>query len=147
MRKPITKRIRFDVFKRDRFTCTYCGGRSPSVVLHVDHIIPICGGGTNNFDNLTTSCEDCNVGKGRVDLSTGPITSLENTSHITAYRQQNGGMSLEEFGRLFSPPVNKSTVLRWERGFLTAQRAVEIERVVGIPRQKLMPEIFEGVSA
>lgn len=51
-------------------------------------------------------------------------------------------MSLEQFGKLFDPPVDKSTVLRWERGKLKPSRVIEIERVTGIPRSVLLPEFF-----
>ena len=67
-RKPISKRDRFEIFKRDRFTCHYCGGKPPEVVLHIDHITPVAEGGTNTLDNLITSCQECNLGKGAVPL-------------------------------------------------------------------------------
>lgn len=63
-RKPISKRIRFEVFKRDKFTCQYCGGKAPDFILTIDHIKPICEGGTNSILNLVTSCSVCNSGKG-----------------------------------------------------------------------------------
>lgn len=62
-RKGISKKIRFEVFKRDKFTCQYCGQKSPDVVLHVDHINPVAGGGDNDLMNLITSCFECNIGK------------------------------------------------------------------------------------
>lgn len=62
-------RTRFDVFKRDDFTCKYCGKKSPEVVLEVDHIVPVCEGGTDDPINLATSCWDCNHGKAGVSLS------------------------------------------------------------------------------
>lgn len=62
-RKGLPKSIRFEVFKRDRFTCQYCGAKSPDVVLHVDHIEPVSKGGTDDLLNLLTSCSDCNLGK------------------------------------------------------------------------------------
>jgi hypothetical protein len=62
-RKPISKRLRFEIFARDSFTCRYCGSQSDTVKLHVDHIIPVCQGGTNDEANLITSCEACNLGK------------------------------------------------------------------------------------
>lgn len=68
-RKPISKSVRFEVFKRDNFTCQYCGGVSPNVVLHVDHINPVAGGGDNDILNLVTACVDCNLGKGAKPLS------------------------------------------------------------------------------
>lgn len=63
-RKGISQRIRFEVFKRDSFTCQYCGAKAPDVVLHVDHINPVARGGENDLLNLITSCIDCNFGKG-----------------------------------------------------------------------------------
>ncbi len=65
----ISKTLRFEVFKRDDFQCQYCGKSSPSVVLEIDHIIPKVEGGDDNFENLTTSCFDCNRGKGKNLLS------------------------------------------------------------------------------
>lgn len=59
----ITKKTRFEVFKRDSFTCQYCGNSAPSVVLHIDHIQPVSKDGDNDLFNLITSCVDCNVGK------------------------------------------------------------------------------------
>lgn len=69
-RKPINKKIRFEVFKRDSFTCQYCGRTAPDVVLEVDHINPVKSGGTNDIMNLITSCFDCNRGKGKRKLTT-----------------------------------------------------------------------------
>lgn len=68
MRKPISKRLRFEVFKRDGFTCQYCGKKAPDVVLHVDHVSPVSNGGKNDILNLITSCSDCNLGKGPREL-------------------------------------------------------------------------------
>lgn len=62
-RKPLSKRIRFEVFKRDSFTCQYCGAQPPGVVLECDHIKPVANGGGNSMENLITSCEECNRGK------------------------------------------------------------------------------------
>lgn len=67
-RKPISKKMRFEVFKRDRFTCQYCGRMAPDVVLEVDHITPVSEGGTNDILNLVTSCKECNRGKGAIKL-------------------------------------------------------------------------------
>lgn len=68
-RKPLSKTLRFEVFKRDGFTCQYCGRMAPDVILEVDHINPVANGGENDILNLTTSCRDCNRGKGKRKLS------------------------------------------------------------------------------
>jgi len=64
----IGKRLRFEIFKRDRFVCQYCGAKPPSVVLEVDHVEPKSLGGVDDEPNLITSCLDCNRGKGAVPL-------------------------------------------------------------------------------
>lgn len=68
-RKGIGKKTRFEVFKRDKFTCQYCGRMAPDVILEVDHIKPVAEGGTNKMINLITSCRDCNRGKGKIRLT------------------------------------------------------------------------------
>lgn len=73
-RKALSKKTRFEVFKRDRFTCQYCGACPPGVLLHVDHIKAVASGGTNEMDNLLTACEPCNAGKGARDLKVIPET-------------------------------------------------------------------------
>ena len=73
-RKAITKKLRFEIFKRDDFKCQYCGSTPPSVVLEIDHIAPVSKGGDNDIDNLITSCFDCNRGKTNVLLTNIPET-------------------------------------------------------------------------
>lgn len=65
----LSKRIRFEAFKRDKFTCQYCGKKAPDVILHADHVHPRAQGGEDTILNLITSCSDCNLGKGAVPLS------------------------------------------------------------------------------
>lgn len=61
--------MRFEVFKRDSFTCQYCGAKAPDVLLEIDHIEPVARGGTNDLLNLITSCVACNAGKSDRRLS------------------------------------------------------------------------------
>ncbi len=67
-RKALSKKLRFEVFKRDSFTCQYCGKSAPDVILECDHISPVSKGGTNDILNLITSCKDCNAGKSNIEL-------------------------------------------------------------------------------
>jgi hypothetical protein len=64
-RKTLSKKMRFEVFKRDKFICQYCGRLAPDVILEIDHINPIANGGDNSILNLITACRDCNRGKGK----------------------------------------------------------------------------------
>lgn len=67
-RSGISKRIRFEVFKRDGFACQYCGAKAPDVLLHVDHVEPASKGGEDEILNYVTACVDCNLGKGAREL-------------------------------------------------------------------------------
>lgn len=66
--------LRFEILKRDGFRCTYCGAcRAQGAVLQVDHVKPKAAGGTDDPKNLTTSCDDCNLGKAARKLSEAAI--------------------------------------------------------------------------
>lgn len=91
MRKPIGKKVRFDVFKRDDFTCAYCGSTPPSVVLQVDHIHPVSQGGTNSINNLITSCQPCNIGKGATSLNMVPASLKEKAAIVAEKEEQLKG--------------------------------------------------------
>jgi len=67
-RKPISKKLRFEILQRDGFTCQYCGAAAPDVVLHIDHIHAVSAGGSDDESNLTTACRDCNLGKGVLEV-------------------------------------------------------------------------------
>lgn len=62
-RKTLSKKTRFEVFKRDSFKCQYCGASSPEAVLVVDHIDPISKNGADEMVNYITACQPCNAGK------------------------------------------------------------------------------------
>ena len=56
--------VRLAVLIRDGFRCVYCGATKEDARLEVDHVIPVCKGGTNDIGNLVASCRECNIGKG-----------------------------------------------------------------------------------
>lgn len=89
-RKSISKTVRFEVFKRDSFTCQYCGKKAPECVLHVDHIHPVAKGGQNEILNLITSCIACNAGKGArtLDDATAVAKQHSQLSELQERREQ-----------------------------------------------------------
>lgn len=76
-RKSLTKKVRFEVFKRDSFTCQYCGSKAPDVILEVDHINPVSKGGANELINLITSCYSCNRGKSDRKISDNSVVEKQ----------------------------------------------------------------------
>lgn len=63
-REPISNMLRHQVWRRDDFRCVYCHRSINEVELEVDHVLPVCRGGTNALSNLQTLCVDCNRRKG-----------------------------------------------------------------------------------
>lgn len=91
MRIQISKKTRFEVFKRDGFVCQYCGATPPAVILHVDHIHPVAEGGANDQDNLVTACESCNLGKGARTLSSAPMALSDKAAEVAEREAQLRG--------------------------------------------------------
>lgn len=90
-RRSISKRVRFEVFKRDGFVCHYCGAHPPTVLLHLDHIVAVASGGGNEMDNLVTSCEPCNLGKGAKSLTVVPQSLTDKAAQIREREAQIAG--------------------------------------------------------
>ena len=96
--------VRIRVYKRDRFTCTYCGKAGNEAELEVDHIVPISKGGSNHMSNLTTACRGCNQKKGN------------DTKMRPSAQNFNGGLSglflhvLDEFGEILNQGYIKAEV-------------------------------------
>jgi 5-methylcytosine-specific restriction endonuclease McrA len=71
---PITPEARAAVIVRDGYECRYCGRAvreragskfsRPDDTLHIDHVVPMCRGGTSTVGNLVVACGACNVAKG-----------------------------------------------------------------------------------
>lgn len=87
--KTISKKLRFEVFKRDKFKCQYCGRSAPDVVLEVDHINPKSKGGERDILNLITSCFDCNRGKKNRLLNDNTILEKQREQLCLLSEKQN----------------------------------------------------------
>lgn len=129
----ISVRTRFDVFKRDEFTCGYCGRKSPDVVLEVDHIVPVALGGRDDEINLLTSCWECNRGKSAVPLSevlTGEdphdkaIAILEKRRQLDEYNN----VLAEEYDRIEAETWNLIEFWNTEKG-ITGPAAQKFNKV------------------
>jgi 5-methylcytosine-specific restriction endonuclease McrA len=60
--RPVVKLNKREIFRRDNYTCQYCGKRSGRLTL--DHVIPRHLGGNYSWENIVTACPDCNHKKG-----------------------------------------------------------------------------------
>jgi 5-methylcytosine-specific restriction endonuclease McrA len=60
--RPRVKLTRREVFRRDNYTCQYCGRRDTN--LTVDHVLPKHLGGEHTWNNVVAACPACNHRKG-----------------------------------------------------------------------------------
>lgn len=60
------RRIHFcrrELWRRDNFTCQYCGIRPPEDECTIDHVVPKSLGGETNWTNCVLACYQCNSQK------------------------------------------------------------------------------------
>lgn len=60
--RPRVKLSKQEIFRRDNYTCQYCGKQTKK--LTIDHIIPKHVGGGHSWENLVAACPRCNHRKG-----------------------------------------------------------------------------------
>lgn len=61
------------------------------------------------------------------------------SSLLKAYREKRQ-QTVNDLAEVFG--VNRITLWRWETGRVPAERVIEIERVTGISRAELRPDLF-----
>jgi len=81
--RPHPRLTKKEVFRRDGFTCQYCGRQTPR--LTIDHVIPRHRGGAHTWRNLVTACPTCNRHKGGRSLEEVQMHLL----HVPAEPPQN----------------------------------------------------------
>src|SRR4051812_32232946 len=62
----VSKRLRFEILRRDNHTCKYCGATGDESPLTIDHVVPTALGGSDDPTNLVAACKDCNAGKSSI---------------------------------------------------------------------------------
>ena len=153
----VSKRLRFEILRRDNHTCQYCGEKAPDVTLHVDHVVPVTLGGSDKPDNLVAACKDCNLGKTSVPAG-APLVSavgkmaasyaLDLTERMTIIRAEleRDDDYLEEFEDAWNawkytgtdrraplPPDHKNSIYRWSKMGVPIRL---VERAIGIAMTK-----------
>lgn len=54
------KFCRENVYRRDAYTCQYCGDEFSSKELTLDHVVPASKKGRKDWTNMVTACRKCN---------------------------------------------------------------------------------------
>lgn len=84
----VSRRLRFEILRRDGYTCRYCGAKAPDVALEVDHVIPQALGGGDTPNNLVTACEDCNSGKSSTTADLPEVEDVDATAALVERAQR-----------------------------------------------------------
>lgn len=88
---------RQNVFKRDAYTCQYCGTQKD---LTLDHVVPRSKKGPSSWTNLVTACKRCNARKGDYTPEAAGL-KLKTRPHKPSYLEflrNNSGLFQEEWG-------------------------------------------------
>jgi hypothetical protein len=99
----VSKRLRYEILRRDNHACRYCGATAPDVKLNVDHVIPQALGGSNAPTNLVASCADCNAGKTSSMPNATPVADVDQDTFRQAavLRQEVEQRNLATFAHLY----------------------------------------------
>lgn len=92
----VSKRLRYEILRRDQHTCRYCGASAPAVPLRVDHVTPVALGGTDTPDNLVTSCEPCNSGKSSATVDSSVVANVSDDALRWAAAMEQAAANLQE---------------------------------------------------
>lgn len=73
----VSKRLRFEILRRDNHACRYCGASAPDAKLTVDHVVPQALGGGDEPSNLVTACAACNSGKSATPADAAIVADVQ----------------------------------------------------------------------
>jgi 5-methylcytosine-specific restriction endonuclease McrA len=92
--RPRAKLSKREVFRRDSYTCQYCGRQTPH--LTIDHVTPRHKGGGHHWDNLVTACPPCNRRKGGRTVAEAQMTLRHKPAEPTPSATYLFGRHLKE---------------------------------------------------
>jgi 5-methylcytosine-specific restriction endonuclease McrA len=83
---------RRNIYRRDRYTCQYCGAQPGSEELTVDHVVPRSQGGIPTWENCVLACVSCNKRKAdrtpqqsRMPLRKAPVRPVWRPQYATRH--------------------------------------------------------------
>ena len=151
--------IRFEIFKRDSFTCRYCGRKSPEAILEIDHILPKSADGSDEPKNLVTACYQCNRGKGARLLTDIPpeenlhektISIAEQELQIAEYNHWRGKQKEREDTEVHE--IYKKWMRAWEQSYgenywRTSDTRLFLKRLGFIEVQEVLEYVNDNAQA
>jgi 5-methylcytosine-specific restriction endonuclease McrA len=65
--RGLPSNVRNAIIDRDGRICRYCGDEAKKI--HIDHIVPVYSGGSDDPENLCVSCAECNLAKSKMTVA------------------------------------------------------------------------------
>lgn len=93
--RPQMKLTRREVFRRDNYTCQFCGKKTAD--LTIDHVIPRHLGGKHVWRNVVAACPACNHRKGGRLLEEVNMRLLRQPSEPPTSAQYVFGRHLDQY--------------------------------------------------
>lgn len=139
----VSKRLRYEVLRRDNHTCRYCGAAAPDVKLTVDHVTPVALGGSDEPANLVTACAACNAGKTSSSPDAQVVEdveqdalrwsrAMERAAQIQAKERERFQVFVDFFDDEWTEPVPYDYTHALHRFFLAGLEFAQIEEAVFI---------------
>ncbi|MBD3336325.1 MAG: HNH endonuclease [Candidatus Eisenbacteria bacterium] len=79
-RIPFSRR---NIYRRDNYTCQYCGRRKDPSELSVDHVVSRSHGGLSSWSNCVLACLACNRRKGNRTLEEARMRLVQSPKEPT----------------------------------------------------------------
>lgn len=153
----VSKRLRYEVLRRDSSTCRYCGRSAPEVILTVDHVVPVALGGSDDPSNLVAACSDCNGGKSATPPDASLVADIASDAlrWSAAIRQAADGMLADLAAREVNRRAFRAKWDNWTFGPkemripLPAnwERSVDNFLAAGLPMAVLIENVSRAMAA
>jgi len=101
--RPRVKMTRREIFRRDNYTCQYCGRNTGDLTL--DHVLPRHLGGEHTWTNVVAACPGCNHRKGGRRPDEAHMRLLHIPKEPPASAAYIFGRHLNEYGE-WEPYIN-----------------------------------------
>lgn len=136
----VSKRLRYEILRRDNHACRYCGATAPDTKLNVDHVIPQSLGGHDKPDNLVTSCVDCNAGKTSSMPNATPVADVDQEAFRQSAAERQAAGELREL-------VAAHLYTTWRWGWERTGNPAPVDGDVRYFARRLFAMLNRGLSA
>jgi hypothetical protein len=130
----ISKRLRYEVMRRDGHRCRYCGATAEDAKLTIDHVVPVALGGSDEPENLVCACADCNSGK-TSSSPDAPLVANVADDALRWAKAMERAAELADADRAKGDPVVEAFEAKWNEFYVCDHSGNPTEPRERIPRE------------